>query len=1458
LGFLKWFESDSSEIERFAPLILLPVSLERQSARSRFTLRYREEEITTNLSLQAKLKFEFGLDLPELPDDEDLIPGNYFADVQQAVSGMRRWEVKPSAMVLGFFSFAKFLMYRDLDPANWPHDRPLASAGLVQPLLQDGFEGASSFDSEEHSIDSIIPVERMTHIRDADSSQMLAIEHVRRGGHLVIQGPPGTGKSQTIANLIAAAVKEGKKVLFVAEKMAALEVVQRRLDEVGLGPICLELHSHKAKKRAVLEELNRTLELGAPTGDRGSMLLEQLEAARAKLNSHAERIHAPIAPSGWTPYRILAELVRIRGAAVKSESFSLADCEQWSASEMRSRRDVLADAVDNSGTIGTPAQSPWHGVGVSTILPSDLERLSRRWTQMIERINHLTGSAHDLASSLSCQIEMTPRDIHKLATVCLHLSSAPEMDRRRLVDEVWQTDRDQISRIVEAGKNSFEAVSTLGDTVADVAWTTDLGPTRRHLTAYGRSWFRLLNRNYRDARATLIEILDGPPPKSLKERLAIVDLLIRGQKARAAVASGNEIGRRAFGTLWRQENSDWGRLSAIADWEAEACKQGLPKAFRLLLARMDNSDDLRNRAQSLAEEVQATGAELNEIFRAMNFDPVVGLGIPPVRDNADNLKKVPLSLLSSKLNEWLADPEALPRWIAFRTRWEKLRSNQMEELADRLYDGRLPFAESLEQFDLSYFEALMRAAYRCHPSLAEFSGKSHDRLVQEFRRLDRERIDLARREVALAHFGSLPKGGSSIGELGIVRGEIAKKRRHMAIRKLLSKAGRAVQAIKPVFMMSPLSVAQYLEPGTLRFDLLLIDEASQVRPVDALGATARVDQIVVVGDDKQLPPSRFFSSVLEETGDEEGDGLQIGDLQSVLGLCVAKNMPQRMLRWHYRSRHHSLIELSNREFYESKLFVVPSPGNTDGELGLFFRAVPHGRYDRGHSATNAIEAERVANAVLEHARSHPELSLGVAAFSVAQRDAIVDELELLRREHSDLEEFCARGSRAEPFFVKNLENVQGDERDVIFISVGYGPDETGRVTMNFGPLSAEGGERRLNVLITRARRRCEVFSSLTDEHIDLNRARGRGPQVLKAFLKYARTGELDGGADSRGNHESPFEETVADALRAQGLIVTPQLGVAGFFVDLAVSDPAKPGRYLLGVECDGASYHSSRSARDRDRLRQQVLEEQGWILHRIWSSDWFHRPDDERRKLMAAIEAARVKLDQQAKPAVPASKPEGFAIAGQIERDRLTATDTNPSNGLSSVAYEEASFAVDCSMAIHEMPLQRLMDIVVRIVRLEQPIHVDEVARRVTAFWGQARTGSRIRKAVRRVARAAAASRRLEITDDFCKVPGAILPAVRSRELVMSQTLRRPDMLPPEEIALAIKSVVKESFGAQPDEVFTAVARLLGFKSTSAQLRERFSAEANRLVKHGDLTDREGTLAEAEPVAPATIKLREG
>lgn len=425
----------------------------------------------------------------------------------------------------------------------------------------------------------------------------------------------------------------------------------------------------------------------------------------------------------------------------------------------------------------------------------------------------------------------------------------------------------------------------------------------------------------------------------------------------------------------------------------------------------------------------------------------------------------------------------------------------------------------------------------------------------------------------------------------------------MPIRRLMEQAGPAVQALKPVFMMSPLSVAQFLAPGVLEFDLLVMDEASQIQPVDALGAVARAKQVVVVGDPKQLPPTAFFSRMTSGGDDEESDDAvgRVADIESILGLFTARGLPMRMLRWHYRSKHQSLIAVSNRQFYENKLFIVPSPYTAEAGMGLRFHHIANGIFDTGTTRTNMIEAKIVAQAIVAHARDHSELSLGVAAFSAAQRRAIVDQLELLRRALPPEVEAFFQAHHAEPFFVKNLEKVQGDERDVIFISVGYGPTVPGgRVPMRFGPLGTDGGERRLNVLISRAKQRCEVFASMTDEDIDPDFASTRkGVFAFRLFLHFARTGRMTLAESTGRDHDSVFEEQVAIALQARGLQVHRQVGLAGFYIDLAVADPDRPGRYLLGIECDGASYHGARSARDRDRLRQSVLESHGWSIHRV-------------------------------------------------------------------------------------------------------------------------------------------------------------------------------------------------------------------------------------------------------------------
>ena len=419
----------------------------------------------------------------------------------------------------------------------------------------------------------------------------------------------------------------------------------------------------------------------------------------------------------------------------------------------------------------------------------------------------------------------------------------------------------------------------------------------------------------------------------------------------------------------------------------------------------------------------------------------------------------------------------------------------------------------------------------------------------------------------------------------------------------------------------------FLRRASSTFDIVVFDEASQVRPADALGALLRGHKAVVVGDSKQLPPTTFFDRVSSDDDDDADDDTAVSataDLESILGFFESKRAPSRPLNFHYRSRHESLIAVSNREFYHNGLVVLPSPDAGKEETGLQYRYLPDTAYDRGGSSTNPKEAEAVAQAVMEHAKQHLQLSLGVVAFSQSQAKAIEDRVEAMRRQDPSAEEFF-NAHPEEPFRVKNLENVQGDERDVIFISIGYGKDANGRLSQNFGPLNKVGGERRLNVLITRAKQRCCVFTNLhaTDIADPTGAGESLGPQALKVFLLYAETGEMPSTVDLTDREvESPFQQAVALQLSARGFQLRQEVGVGGYFIDIAIVDPERPGRYAIGIECDGASYHSSKTARDRDRIREGHLRSLGWELHRIWSTDWWHNPERELERCVEAINRA--------------------------------------------------------------------------------------------------------------------------------------------------------------------------------------------------------------------------------------------
>ena len=571
----------------------------------------------------------------------------------------------------------------------------------------------------------------------------------------------------------------------------------------------------------------------------------------------------------------------------------------------------------------------------------------------------------------------------------------------------------------------------------------------------------------------------------------------------------------------------------------------------------------------------------------------------------------------------LNNVDSLQSWLAYLRERERTNKEGLRKLVDCVEQGDIEVFQVESAYQAGIFDLLSREIFQEDPELARFSGLSQKALQDEFKKCDNDLKQLQRKRIAqrIQEQAKVPEGNRSgrVGtwtELALLKRECEKKTRHIPIRQLIRRAGNALVALKPCFMMGPMSVAQYLEPGKFQFDMVVMDEASQIKPEDALGAIARGTQLVVVGDTKQLPPTNFFQKL---AGDEEEDeGTVIESSESILEttLSIFPTQPRR-LRWHYRSRHESLIAFSNHSFYDGNLVIFPSPNKETEEFGIRYQRVKDGCFV---NQKNEEEAKVIAQAVREHFQRRPDETLGVAAMSAKQRDQIENEIEMLAKKDGLFATRLSKDAkRAESLFIKNLENVQGDERDVIFISMTYGPQQpAGKVYQRFGPINSEHGWRRLNVLFTRSKKRMHVFSSMDSGDILVGPNAKRGVCALRDFLKYCETGNLPqkNGPDGNWEPDSDFEIAVMEALQGKGFECVPQVGVAGFFIDVGVKDPGKPGRYLMGIECDGAMYHSAKSVRDRDRLRQQILEGLGWKIRRIWSTDWFHDPNAEIKRIV--------------------------------------------------------------------------------------------------------------------------------------------------------------------------------------------------------------------------------------------------
>lgn len=807
-------------------------------------------------------------------------------------------------------------------------------------------------------------------------------------------------------------------------------------------------------------------------------------------------------------------------------------------------------------------------------------------------------------------------------------------------------------------------------------------------------------------------------------------------------------------------------------------------------------------------------------------------------DVSERLSSLYLKDLCDRLIKCKNKKYLLEECVDYRSNRRKCEDIGLSSYIEQVEDKSIDPNYIADAYEKRFYRLWLDAILPQFPAVQSFRGRVQEQTIKEFQELDRLQFKIAQarvRERVCSRIPDFDSISSTRDEINILKRELNKQRRLMPLRKLFMSIPNLLTAIRPCFMMSPLSVSVFLEAKSYDFDLVIFDEASQVHTEDAIGAIMRGKQIIIVGDTKQLPPTSFFASSLEDDDfdtDSEVDDNDAGSYQSILDESVAV-LPERSLRWHYRSRDEHLIAFSNIKIYNNSLITFPSSIEKAPDVGVEYVYVPNGVYDRGFKRNNVIEAKKVAELVFNNFRKYPNRSLGVVTFSEAQQQAVEAAIRQIRLQNGMFEQLFNE-DKEEPFFIKNLENVQGDERDTIIFSIGYAKDNNGIMYMNFGPLSKDGGHRRLNVAITRAKYNVKLVGSIMPTDINIEKTSAEGVRLLRSYIEFSQQGiialkkELS-YIDSL-EFDSPFEEAVYKFLSEKGYEVITQVGCSGFRIDMAVKHPKYSGKFAIGIECDGATYHSTRTARERDRLRQTVLEEMGWTIYRIWSTDWIKDQRSEEQKLVDAIDRS-----------LSVSVDESNSYEEDIDNNdkSISTIDIEEGVDISEISFDYGFYIVPYKLAdISNYYRSNKYEAIYNVIEIEQPIHFEELCSRVSPLFGNYKVTSKVRSGVETQIKWHLAER-ITRKGDFITLNDFKNLKVRIPDPDIN-FIRPINFICNDELGLALLLIAKKSYGITPEDLFVAAAREFGFKRTGENIVSALRSVYDKMLNAGMLKEVDG------------------
>ena len=1397
-GFIHWKEQEDSTVVNKAPLLLVPITFKNDSVVDPYFIELTDEEVIVNPTFSYYLNAQYELTLPEYEEDESLT--SYIEKVQEKVSKLH-WQVTSECQI-GIFAFTKINMY--LDFIN--NEKKILRNENVRLLLGEARDFLSFSDDFERKsdINGIIDLHTVV---DADSSQIEAIEMAKSGQSFVLQGPPGTGKSQTITNIIAECLYDGKKVLFVSEKLVALNVVYEKLKQAGLEEFCLELHSHKSNKKKVIDNLYKTLITEkSSVSPKAEEEIWEKENLQKRLDKYAEELHKPIPGINKSMYQLYEAYSAQRDAP--ELDFLLEHIVDKDEEYLKSASELLCKYEEYIPTIGYDyRKNVWYGYNKHMLSYEEQSKFKQKLQKTFEDLKGLIDEIDDIESKYCFNITHWT-DVEEVVSIFNIFSEAVFIRPSMIIVDKLDLLLNTLNNMAKLSERIIPLRDSINEVFEESIYKLDgQDYYNKIIRLYSGFFSRLFSADYKriiaDIRLTSktgMKLGYSKVQTYMKSLMDYQNLIEQFDEEKNKISDVLKIKVLNVDTDYTKFCEELKIVKGFLDKKTNSGN---------ILSMSDEEFDLEKttfgkHANSLTKSVNLAKDNLNKLQNDFDTDYVA-------------FDSMSIRTLFSKIQQYRDCYGTLGNWNSFSELLEQLDEKGLLKYIIVAIENEVDSKKIVSTYKKLFYNQWINHMICEKPVIRAFTRIEQDRVVKRFKDKDKLQFEISKAQIKAELSSKRPDfdmiaGGS---EVEILKREGQKKSRQKNIRKLLGEAGNIIQTIKPCFLMSPLSVSTLLGDNDIEFDTVVFDEASQIFPQDAIGAIYRGKQIIVVGDSKQMPPSDFFKNNGETNTDEEDDN-DISSYESILDMCKSL-FPQIQLKWHYRSKYEQLISFSNKYFYDNALITFPSSKIDHEGIGVDYYHV-NGFYDR-NSRTNRAEADFIVDLIYKNIEKYPERSIGVVAFNEKQMDLIERLLDKRRKDDSS-KEWYFKDTEKEAFFVKNLDAVQGDERDTIIFSVVYGRDSQGKLLYNFGPLNKLGGERRLNVAVTRAKENVQLVSIMSANDIDLKRTGAEGTRLLREYLDYAEHGEIaldrSISVNSFDQFDSEFEMEVCDYLRDHGFTVDTQVGCSGFRIDLALKKPDS-SEYVLAIECDGATYHSSKNARDRDRLRQEILENMGWKFYRIWSTDWFRNNQIEKENLLKAC--------------VQAINSEKNANNEYCEDGKSKEEEDNVTTFTQTIFKEKLSFPIYQDADVDELYYTHstTQSFVKAIMEKEAPVSEEYLLKQICFKYGQEKVSSAFKRQFNTEMRGC---ERMGI-----RRQNGFLYLIEQKEFELRIPGHKRDIkyISAEELAAGLITVLKQNYSADRDGLYKTVANQLGFsrmgKTISAKLDEALALLDNIVIE---------------------------